>query len=446
MKIDQKKLEKSQLEITFELTQEEFQKHIDNAIFRLKEHIKIDGFRKGHVPKEMVKERIGKENLLMGAGDIAVRESYLQYISENNLEPIGEPEVKILKIPATQSLLGNEAGENFVFKVTITVLPEITLPDYKDIVSKITPNKIFVQDTEIEDALNYLQKSRAKFSQQDKEAEKKDFVEIKYQAKDINNGKEVKDRFVLGDGGFMKGFEDNLIGMRSGQEKEFLVKFPDQASQKALAGKNIVFKVKMVSVQKMELPEMNDEFAKQLGRDARATQEAGAPVIGFDSLATLKSNIKEGLTAEKKENEKQRQRIEILEKIAQKIDFEIPEKLVDAESKRLLEDLKNNISSKFKISFENYLTSIKQTEEELKKTFVREAEKRIKNFLILKEVGKKENVEVSEKEIEEESNKAIINYSKEQISKIDTKQFQEYTKDVIYNEKVFKKLESFLKI
>jgi len=420
MKTTQKKLEKSQIELEFELTAEEFQKHFDSAILHLKQHIKMDGFRQGHVPVEIAKEKIGQENLLMEAGDMAVRESYLKHIKENNLEPIGEPKIEILKI---------SEGNPFLFKVTITVLPEIILPDYKEIVSHIKLNEISVSEQEIEDAINYLQKSRAKLSQQDKEAEKKDFVEIEYQAKELNNGKEIKDRFILGEGGFMKGFEDNLIGMTAGQKKEFLIKFPEDNPRKDLAGREVNFKAKMLSVQKMELPEVNDEFAKEMG--------------GFDSLVSLKSNVKEGLIAEKKDGEKQKRRMELLGKIAEKIKFEIPEKLIEAEQQRLLEDLKNNISSKFKISFEEYLASIKQTEEELKKTFAKEAEKRIKNFLVLKEVGKKENIEVSDKEIDEESDRALKNYSKEQISKIDIKQFKEYTKDVVFNEKVFQKLENF---
>ncbi|MDO8486130.1 MAG: trigger factor [Candidatus Staskawiczbacteria bacterium] len=422
MKTEIKKLPKSQIEIEFEITAEEFQKHIDGALLHFKEHAKVDGFRKGHVPKEMVKERVGQENLLMEAGDLAVKESYLKYIKDNNLEPIGEPEVQILKI---------SEGNNLLFKATITVLPEISLPDYKEIASHIKIGEITIDEKEVEDTLNYLQKSRAKFTAENRPAGNKDFVEIIYQAERINDGKEVNDKFVLGEGGFMKGFEDNIVGMSASQEKEILVKFPDDAPRKDLAGKEVSFKIKMVSVQKMELPEISDEFAKELG--------------AFDSLVALKENLKEGITLEKKESEKQRKRVEVLEKIGEKIDFEIPEKLVQAEQQRLLEDLKNNIANKFKISFEEYLASVKQTEEEIKKTFIKEAEKRIKNFLVLKEIGKKENIEISEQELDEESEKALRNYSKEQISKIDIKQFREYTKDVIFNEKVFQVLENFTK-
>src|SRR3989338_10069679 len=126
MKTDLKKLEKSLVEINFELDEKEFQTYLDKALEHLKSHVKMDGFRKGNVPKEMVEKQVGPENLLMEAGDLAVNDSYKKFVEENKLEPIGPPDVKIIKIAK---------GNPFLFKVTVSVLPEITLPDYKEIVS-----------------------------------------------------------------------------------------------------------------------------------------------------------------------------------------------------------------------------------------------------------------------------------------------------------------------
>jgi len=369
-----------------------------------------------------VEERVGKENLLMEAGDMAVKDVYIKYITENKLEPVGQPEVSILKIAQ---------GSPFVFKAKITLLPEIELPDYKDIASKIKGKEVSITEEEVQDALNYLQKTRAKFIAEDRPAEKKDFVEITYQNKDINGGKEVQDKFILGEGGFMKGFEDNIVGMKAGDKKEFKSTFPDNSPQKNLAGKEGDFKVVMKSVQKMELPEINDELAKELGV--------------FDTLVALKESMKEGITQEKKASEQQRKRGEILDKIAEKAKVELPDTLVDYEKQRLMDDLKYKIDQNMKISFEQYLSSVKQTEENLKQTFQKEAEKRLKGFLILREVGIKENIEVNDQEVEEELEKSIKSFSKDQISKIDIEQLKEYTKGVIYNEKVFKKLETFAK-
>ncbi len=422
MKTDIKKLKSSQVEIDFELTAEEFAKYIDRALLHLQEHTKMDGFRKGHVPAGMVEEKVGKENLLMEAGDIAVKAVYPKFIEENKLEPIGEPEVQIIKIAK---------GNDFLFKVKVTVLPEIELPNYKEIASHIKGKEISVDEKEIQETINYLQKSRAKFTTENRPAENKDFVEIEYSTQELNNGKVIKDRFILGEGGFMKDFESNVIGMKLGEEKEFTAKFPENTPRKDLAGKEAMFKLKMLSVQKMELAEINDEFAKSLGT--------------FDTLVALKENLKEGITLEKKESEKQRKRGEILEKISEKIKFDLPEKMVGYEQDRLFLDLKEQVSSQFKISFEQYLASVKKTEQEIKDTFKLEAEKRIKNFLVLREIGRRENIEVTPEELAEDLPKLMKNYTKEQLVKIDIEQLTEYSKGVIYNEKVFQKLETFSK-
>jgi len=419
MKYTKKNLHNSQIEIEFELNREEFSKYIDKSFKHLKKHLKMDGFRPGNIPDEIAKKQINDETLLMEAGDLAVKESYQKFINENNLEPVGKTRVQIIKIAK---------GNPFLFNVTVSVIPQIILPDYKLIASGIKSREISVDEKEIEEAVIYLQKSRAKISQKDKAAEKKNFVAIEYQSENINNGEKVKDQFILGEGGFMKDFEENLVGMKAGQEKEFTINFPENHPNKSLAGKNTKFKVKMISVNEVQMPEVNDDFAKSMG--------------AFDTLSALKESIKEGISIEKKEEEKYRKRGEILEKIADKTNIDIPQVMVEYEEKRLLENFKHQITSNFKMSYEEYLISIKKTEEEIKKSFKSEAEKRIKGFLILREIGKKEKIEVSLPEIEEEVNKIIKKYSKEEINKIDINQLKEYTKDTIFNEKIFQLLEN----
>lgn len=420
MKTNLKKLPKSQIEIEFELDAEEFSKYIDKALDYLKSHVKMDGFRPGQVPKELVEKKVETEDLLMEAGDLAVKASYTKFVNENNLEPISDPEVQIKKIAR---------GSEFLFTVKVSVLPEVELPDYKAIASKVKKQDVAVTKDELEDAINYLQKSRAKFSQVDRASQKKDVVEIEYSNKDINNGKEIKDRFILGEGGFMKDFEDNVTGMKAGEEKTFTARFPENHPQKDLAGKEGEFKVKMISVQQMELPPLDDEFAKGLG--------------AFENMAALRENIKEGITLEKREAEKQKRRNEIVSNVSQKITFDLPEKIVEQEEKRLFENFKNQVTKGANVSFEEYLKTTQKTEEEIQASFKLEAEKRIKNFLVLRQIGKAEHVEVSNEEIREEMNKVTKNYQKEQIEKIDINQLKEYAKDVIYNEKVFGALESF---
>ncbi|MFA6190433.1 MAG: trigger factor [Candidatus Staskawiczbacteria bacterium] len=422
MEVKSKKLPNSQIEITFEITAEEFAEHTAHALEHMKHHVKVDGFREGKAPTAMVEDKIKPEALLMEAGDHAVQHVYTDYIRESKLEVVGQPEVQIVKIAK---------GNPFVFKAVVTVLPEVELPDYKEIAKKVKGQEISVTEQEIQDSIAYMQKTRAKFTAHNNPAEKKDFVEIKYLNKDINGGKEVDDKFILGEGGFMKGFEEGIEGLKAGEEKEITVTFPENSPSKNLAGKEGVFKIKVISVQKMELPEINDEFAKQLG--------------AFDSLVALKESMKEGIKMEKTEAEKQRLRGEILEKIAEKAKFEMPVAMVEYEQQRLLEDLKNRITSSIKITFEEYLTSIKKTEEEIKETYKKEAEKRLRGFLVLRELGKKENVEVTEKELDDELEKVVKNYSKEQLAQIDISELREYTKGVLNNEKIFNILENLTK-
>lgn len=421
MKTEVKKLPKSQLEISFEIPAETFAIYLDKALEHFKHHTKIDGFRKGTVPKEMVEKKVGDENLLMEAGEMAVKELYARYVNEHNLEPIGQPDVSIKKIAK---------GSEFLFTVTIAVLPEISLPDYKALLAKIETKDVTVTPEEIEEAVRYVQKSRAIFAPLDRGAEKKDFVEIEYTNEHIQAGKPVRDRFILGEAGFMQDFEDNLLGMKTNEEKKFTATFPDTTPNKALAGKKSEFSVKMISVQSMTLPVLDDAFAKSLGM--------------FDTLVALQDNIKAGITAEKQESEKHRRRGEILDSIATKTTFELPEKMVAFEEARLLEDLKNQIAQNPQVNFDDYLKSIKKTEEELKASFRNEAERRIKNFLVLREIGRQEKVIVSNEELEEQLNRDLKQYSPEQINKIDIGQLKEYTKGGIFNEKVFQVLETFL--
>jgi len=303
------------------------------------------------------------------------------------------------------------------------------LPDYKKIAAQSKRKEILVEEKEIEDALIYLQKSRAKFIFENRPAKKGDFVEIDFRSSQIEAGLKKKDNFILGQGHFVPGFEENLEGMMPGQEKEFSLRFPENYSQKDLAGNLVDFKVKMNSVQKMVPPEINDEFAKSLGK--------------FENLTELKKNISEGIKIEKENHESQRIRGEILGKINKETRMEIPEVLVETEKKRMLEDLKRLVSEKLKISLEQYLSQIKKTEKELLESFRPEAEKKIKYALILREISKREKISASEEEIKMAVNEFLKNYpDTEKVKKeLDPGQLKSYYEEAIRNEKTLQFLE-----
>ena len=445
MKSTIKKLPKSQLEIEIEVSPEELDGFVNQATLNLGKDLEIEGFRKGKVPKEIIEKKVGPEKILVDAADLAIKENYKKVILENKIEAISEPEIDILKLAA---------GNPFVFRAKVSVLPEIKLPDYKKIATTVKKNKVFVEEKEVEDALKWLKRSRAKFILKNDVAQIGDFVEIEYwssQIPELNQEAGKKDAFILGEARFIPGFEEELIGMKAGQEKEISLTIPPDHHLKNLAGpvrgyqdkdkaqspqtsngagKKVQFRTKIISVQKVEFPEINNQFAQNLGN--------------FKDLSALRKNIKDGINLEKEQAELQKVRNEILEKISQEMEWVIPEALIENEKNRMLEEFRQNVSNNLKISFADYLAKTKKSEKEIKESFLLEAQKRVKNFLILKKIGRIEKIAVSENEITEEVNKIIRRYPdiKKVKKELDPEKLKVYTELVLRNEKTFKLLES----
>jgi len=423
MKADIKKISGTKIELKIEIPFSRLEEYFERAIFALGKDLEVEGFRKGKAPREIIEKVIAREKILAKASEDCIKESYLKAVEENKIEPISQPEIKIEKMIF---------GKNLLFKASFQVLPEVKLPDYKKIASEISKNKVLIENEEVEAELLWLQKSRAKFSQKTGPAEKGDFLEIEFSSPQLEGGKVYQDGFILGKGYFVAGFEENLEKMEAGQEKEFSLVFPKDFFRKELVEKKVDFKVKIKSLQKVELPELNDQFAKNLGK--------------FEDLESLRKSIKEGLFLEKEKLENQRLRTEILEKIVAKSDFEVPEILVNREKRRLFEDLKKFVAEKFKIEWSDYLKKTKKTEKELLDSLEPRAQKSISNFLVLEGLGKRENIEVSEKEVEDEINKFLKQYSSTRAQKeIDLEKLKSYTEEVIRNQKILEKLESFSK-
>lgn len=435
------KLPKSQLEIKIQISAPEFQGFIDKAIFQLGQNLKVKGFRKGKVPKEIIEKEIGQDKILKEAAQLAVRENYLRVISKNKITAVANPKTEILS-----SL---RADKELLFKVKISVLPEIILPDYKKIAAFCKKKKVVVEEKEIEEALSFLQRSRAKFSQIARPAQKGDFVEIEFSSPNIGGGAKQKDAFLLGQGRLIPGFEEKLEGMEAGEKKTFSLQFPkkhfqppatfmekgaaqtnDTKNGGGLAGKEVHLEVKMISVQKMEPPEINDQFARSLGQ--------------FENVAALKQNIIRGLNLEKETQEKQRIHQEILKKIIEKISWEIPQVLIAAEENRMLENFKKEIADKFQISFEDYLKKVNQTEATVKQSLCQEAETRIKGFLVLNKIATAENIQTSEEEVKEEVNKVLNKYPDIETAKkeLDLEKLKLYIESELRNRKVLEMLES----
>lgn len=420
MKNSIKKLPNSKVEILFEVPWQEFFPYLDKAAQTLSKNLKFKGFRQGKVPREIIEREIGEEKILAEAAELVIKNKYSRLVFEKKLEVIDTPQVGILKLVR---------GNPFSFRVKVNVLPDIPLPDCQKIASEVARKEVSVKAQEIAEALNWLQRSRVRFKDLARVAQKGDFLEIDYSSPQIEKGKIYQDRFLMGKGYFVPGFEENLQGMKNGEEKEFPLDFPKDYFKKELAGKKVNFKVKVKKVQQMELPGLNDDFARSLGE--------------FNSLEDLRKKLKEGIRKEKTIKESRRRRTEILEKISKALKFEIPQVLVDLEKDRLLDNLKREVAQGLKTTFEDYLKKIQKTEKELRDSLLGEAQKKVKELLILGEIGKKEKIRVSEEEIERAVKGFLKNYpGVDQAKKeIDIDRLKEYYRDVIYHEKVFQVLE-----
>lgn len=423
-----KKLPKSQIEIKITVPREQWEKYLDVAAGEASMEIKIEGFRPGKALRKLVEQKIGKGVILNGAAEKAVQKSYVDFVTKEKLEVIGSPEVKIEKI---------EEGQDLEYVARVAVMPEVKIKDsYKKAVKKINENykdkKAEATEDETQLELEKLANSRVKLVTVNREIKNNDSAEIDFtvlvDGVPIEGGTAKKHPLVIGKGVFIPGFEENLIGMKAGEEKEFELKFPADYHKKDLAGKPAVFKVKINLVQERQTPAVDDDFAKSLG--------------SFENLEALKKNVQEGMLEENRKKLKDQKRTEYIEKIIENISVDLPEVLTHQEIHQMLQEFEQQLQM-MGMNMEQYLGHLKKDKKELEKDWEPQAEKRVKSAMALKEIAKLEEIAVDSKEIEEEMNKTLQYYKKvKDIEKnIDMERLYNYTKSMMENEKVFEFLE-----
>jgi len=420
MKTEIKKLKQSNIEINVGLDWQELELYFQKALKQISGQVKMEGFRPGKAPQNMVADKIGDSHILEEAAELAIQDKYHEIIHQENIEPISKPEVAILKLAKNNP---------FEFKVKVAVLPDIKLPDYKKIVSTIEKKIVQVDNSEVEETLKWIARSRAEFSDLARPCQKGDWLEIEYQSPKIEMNRRFEDAFLLGEGKFIPGFEDELYGLEPNNEKDLKITFPVEYFNKELAGQEVDFKAKIRAVKEMKLPELNDEFAQKIGR--------------FKDIVELRANIKDGIQKEKDNGELQNWRNAALEKISQEMEAEIPESMAAMEKEKMLADIKKEVDEHLKISFDDYLKQVKKTSQELDAELAKQAEQRLKNFLILRAIGQKEGIEVAEEEITQAIDKFLTSYPQEHQQEIDRERLREYYKERIEHEKVFQLLENF---
>lgn len=422
-------INKTEKEITFELTPEEFGKFKDEVLKEVSQNATLKGFRQGKVPQEMVENVFGKgDNFLEDVAREAINHSWRDFMRDKNWIVVEGPEISIVKA----------AYQNpFIFKAKITIVPEFSIPkNYRDIVKKLEHKKVEVKSEEVEQSLGWLRKSRSILKNVEREAQKGDSVEMdfstKNKEKDLEGGSAKGYKFILGEGRLLPGFEDNIVGMKAGEHKEFSLKAPKDFWNKEIQGATIDCVVDLKKVEEVVLPELSSEFVKTLGN--------------FKDVADLKSNIEKNLFEEKEREEKERWRMEALEAISQKTDILIPEKLTERELGAMKDELTKNIAS-FGMPFADYIKRLNKTEEELLKSLRGQAQKRVSGALLLKVLIKLENINVPDEEVEKYAQQQLMRWGYDKAEaekKISPEDLRIYAREFLSNEKVFESLESLV--
>ncbi len=418
MKYEVKKLSNSQIQIVVEIPNQDLKPFLDKAAQKISQGMEMPGFRSGKVPYDVLKEKVGEQSIYQEAANLIVQKTYPEICQKEKFITVASPKVEIIKV----------APDNpFIYKAIVPILPKVKIGDYRKFKAK--KKEIKIDAEQITKVLQDLQKLRAKEIISDAPVKKGDKVEIDFSIYMdkviIEGGQGKKVDLIVGEGYFIPGFEDQLIGLTKNQEKKFKLTFPKDYYQKNLANRDGDFEVKVLSVWQRELPELNDDFAKMVGNK-------------FKSFADLKEQLHKNLELEEQAKENQRFEMAIVEEIITRSEFEeIPEILIEAELDKMIAELRAEIEKR-KLKFDDYLASLKKTVDDLKKEFEGKAVTRLKTALITREIAKLEEIEVPDEEVAKEINKTLKLYTnnKDIKEKLSNPQYFSYLKNVITSRKV----------
>lgn len=421
-----KKIDDSRWQLEVELGREDLDNYIKTAEKDILADLEVDGFRKGKVPKDMLRKHVPDEKILEAAMDRALKTSFLEAIEKNKWDVLNTADLEIKE----------NSKDKLLYSIKVAVYPEVTPPELKEV--KIPKRKVETNEKEVEETINTIRNSRAKLSTKQEPADIGDRVELDFEVaidgKPIEGGSSKNHPLVLGKGSFIPGFEDSIKGMSQGEEKEFSLTAPDNYFEKNIAGKKLDFKVKLNLVQKVELPELTDDFAREIGK--------------FPNAVALRENVKVGILEEKKIKEKERLRLEILDALVQKASVPAPKDMIEVQLDNMLSDFDGRLHQQgLELGF--YLAHIKKTQDELKKEWEKDAIKQVKTNLIIHAISKSKGITATGEEIEAQLNQVVDMLAargQAESSKIDVGQLREHIARQIVTEKTLQLIEDLCSI
>ncbi len=392
MSLQVEKLEKNMAKLTIEATAEEFEAAIEKAYQKNKGKMNVQGFRKGKAPRAIIEKMYGVGVFYEDAANFIIPDAYEAAAKESGLDIVSQPEIDVTQI---------EKGKSFIFTATVAVKPEVTLGEYKGI--EVEKADLAVTEEEMDAELDKVREQNSRMlTVEDRAVEDGDMTVIDFEGfvdgVAFEGGKGTDYPLTIGSHSFIDNFEEQLIGKNIGEEVEVNVTFPEEYQAKELAGKPALFKVTVKEIKKKELPELDDEFAKDVSE--------------FDTLAEYKEDLKKGLVEKKEKAAKTAKEDAIVDKIIENATMEIPDAMLDTQVKQMANEFAQRLQSQG-LSVEQYFQFTGMDSNKFLENIKPQAMKRIQSRLVLEAIVKAENIEVSEDEVTKEIEEMAKNYQME---------------------------------
>jgi len=414
---------KSELKLTIEVEPGEYQKYLILAAKKITANSKIPGFRPGTASYDIVKQKFGEAEIMKEALNDIITNTFIASLKEKKLNTVGSPEINITKMAP---------GNPLIYTATVSLMPEVELATLDKIT--IRKEKVKVEDKEVDKVLADIANSRAKKIAINEPAQEKNLVKMDYNITIDNISQEdgqAKDFSVyLGEKHMVPGFEEKIIGLKTGNKKKFDITFPKSYFQPNFAGKTCQFEVDIKGVFKLEVPEINDKFVSELG--------------SFKNVEELKKQIKDNLIHEKSHKQERQLEGDMIDSIIKASKFtDIPAKMIDNEIESIIHELKHDLESKG-LTFDTWLQNMGKKEDEFKKELRPQAESRVKGAIIVKKVAEEQKLSATNEEVKKEitNTKAQYQTNPEIVERLESPDYKNYLFNVLTGKKVMDYLKS----
>src|SRR3989344_1495889 len=384
MEITNKKLDEHSVELAVELGKEDLDRYIKETEDVYGQELEVDGFRKGKAPRDVIRKEVGPAKILEAALQTAIQRSLARAISEQGLDVLEAENLSVKE----------NSAEKLLYNVKLTLFPAVTLPPLNAV--KVVRKEVEVDPKEIDETLESVKTSRAILTDKEGPAEMGDRVEVDFEVSEegkvIDGGISKNHPITIKLQNFIPGFEEELIGMKRGEEKKFSLIAPKDFANKSVAGKKLDFKVALRGVKKIKLPELNDDFAKSVGK--------------FDNIDQLILNIKDGIIEDKRTKERDRVRLEIVNKILEATNCGVPEKMINDQLDSMIQNFDQDLHQ-HDMELGLYLAKLGKTQDDLRKEWKKEAERQVKMMLVLHAVARDHKIAVEPEEVDGTLNELV---------------------------------------